>query len=227
MFYSPNQAYSSIEEDPSLSFKAIHEGYAEVINELIKDKKLDINTVDDAGNSIMMRLLKAREYEIVLNNLSNVKWNINHQNLDGNTFCHILTTHNDYHSLEIMKKLKRKKKYNRNIMNNKDETILDIAINNKSLLLISSILKDKSFNNINIISFKKMYDYFINNSSYGSYTKVDNFKLIIDNLDSKELLPRMEIMLDLIKANRNSIIYELKNNDNNILRNIVNSVMND
>ena len=94
MFYTEEKAIEKIDEDPSVVFDLIKEGHLELVDTLLKKKKVDINICDELGNNILVRLLKAGAYDIVLNHMSNSKWDINHQNNDGNTFAHYLVSIN-------------------------------------------------------------------------------------------------------------------------------------
>ena len=90
MFYDIEQAKKACAEDPSLTFELIKEGHIELVDELLTKKKVDINTTDELGNTILMRLLKNKNYDIVLRHMKNKDWDVNHQNNDGDTFGHIL-----------------------------------------------------------------------------------------------------------------------------------------
>ena len=53
MFYDEKQALRACEEEPSLIFELIKEGYYHLVDELISKNKVDINTVDFAGNDVV------------------------------------------------------------------------------------------------------------------------------------------------------------------------------
>ena len=53
-------------ENPSLIFRYIKKGEMEVVDELLENKIVNINTVDNLGNDVVVRLLKAKEYDLVL-----------------------------------------------------------------------------------------------------------------------------------------------------------------
>ena len=82
MFYNEEKTIKACEEEPSLIFELIKEGHIELVDKILSKKKVDINTVDQAGNDIITRLLKAKEYSLVLKYMKRKDWNINHQNLN-------------------------------------------------------------------------------------------------------------------------------------------------
>ena len=80
----------------------------------------------------------------------------NHQNIDGNTFGHILALDDSVAALKVVEQLTKKKNYIPNIKNNKGETVLDRAINSNYVFTAFKILEDKRFNSIDVVSFKKL-----------------------------------------------------------------------
>ena len=158
MFYDVDKTMRAVEEEPSLIFELIKEGHIDLVDRLLKRKKVDINTCDDAGNSVLVRLLRHGDYDVVLNHMGNKDWDVNHQNLDGNTFAHYLVSINYVNVMEIIKKLTRNKDFLPNIKNNKGETILDKSINDNYIYTTVKILEDSRFDNIDVVSFKNLYD---------------------------------------------------------------------
>lgn len=211
MFYNETKTIELVEEDPSLVFELIKEGHIEFVDMLLKKKIVDINTCDDAGNNILVRLLKCGAYEVVLNHMGNKDWDMNHQNLDGNTFAHVLVSINYVNVVDIIKKLRRNKKFLPNIKNNKGETILDKSINDNYIYTTVKILEDSRFNNIDVVSFKHLYDTYIKSNKYGKYSKLTNLEVIVNNLTDKNLLPRMEKLVEIIKSNFDLIKEEVLN----------------
>lgn len=212
MFYNETKTIELVEEDPSLTFELIKEGNFTLIDKLLKKKIIDINLCDEAGNNILVRLLKAGCYDIVLQHMGNKDWDINHQNLDGNTFAHILVSIHYVNVVDIISKLKKNKKFLPNIKNNRGETILDKSINENYIYTTVKILEDSRFNNIDVVSFKHLYDTYIKSNKYGKYSKVTNLEIIIDNLAGKKLLPRMQQLIEFIKNNFEIIKQEVLNN---------------
>ena len=47
------------------------------------------------------------------------------------------------------------------------------------------------------LSFKNLYESYIKNDNYGAYSKMNNLEIIIDNLDEKELLPKVEKIVEI------------------------------
>lgn len=212
MFYNETKTIELVEEDPSLVFELIKEGHIEFVDMLLKKKIVDINTCDDAGNNILVRLLKYGAYDIVLQHMGNKDWDINHQNLEGNTFAHILVSINYVNVIDIIAKLKRNKDFLPNVKNNKGETILDKSINDNYIYTTVKILEDSRFNNIDVVSFKHLYDTYIKSNKYGKYSKLTNLEIIVNNLTDKNLLPRMEKLIEIIKNNFDIIKEEVLRN---------------
>ena len=205
MFYDVIQAINACEEEPSLVFEAIREGYRDVYEKVIATDDFDFNIVDNEGCNVLMRLLKNKDYDLVLKYMDRRDININHQNIDGDTFAHLLVMINYVEIKEILEKLLSRSDFMPNIKNNKQETILDKAINNHYLYTVSKILQDERFNNIGLLSFKHLYETYIKSNNYGTYSKLNNFEIIFDSLCTKELVPVMEKLVRLIKKKEASI----------------------
>ncbi len=226
MFYDEEKAFVACCEDPSLVFELIKEGHFTIVDKLLSKHKIDINVCDENGNDVLVRLLKRGQYELVLKHMKNKDWDVNHQNNDGNTFAHILVLIRYTNVLEIIKQLKKNKKFLPNIKNNKGETILDRSINEDYIYTTVKILEDKRFNSIDIASFKKMYDTYIKTNRYGKYTKLANLQVIIDSLDEKELVPRMEKLVSCFKRDYTVIKDEVINdNKTNKMDKIISGVL--
>lgn len=226
MFYNEEKTIKACEEEPSLIFELIKEGHIELVDKILSKKKVDINTVDQAGNDIITRLLKAKEYSLVLKYMKRKDWNINHQNLDGNTFAHYLVSINYVHVIDIIKTLKRNKNFIPNLKNKKGETILDKSINENYIYTTLKVLEDNRFNMIDVLSFKKIYETYIKSSCYGKYSKVNNLVIIIDSLDKKQgLLPTMKELVSDIKDNMEIIKQEIMKNKSQCLEGMINDVL--
>ena len=194
MFYSIIQAESACEEEPSLIFSLIKESDLEVVEKIISKDNFDFNIIDSDGNNVLMAVLKYLD-----------KVNINHQNNNGDTIMHILVTLEYASVKEIIEKILNKKDFILNTKNNLGETILDKSINNNYLYTTIKILGDDRFNSIDIYSFKNLYETYIKSNNYGKYSKLSNLETILDNLENKPLLPRMQKLLNLIYKNLDSI----------------------
>ncbi|MBQ7136836.1 MAG: ankyrin repeat domain-containing protein [Bacilli bacterium] len=225
MFYDEAKAIKACEEEPSLIFELIREEHFELVDFLLTKGKVDINICDELGNNVLVRLLKKGQYELVLKHMKNKKWDVNHQNNEGNTFAHILVLYNYVNVLEIINGLKKNKNFMPNIKNNKGETILDKSINNNYIYTTIKILEDKRFNDIDIVSFKNLYDTYIKTNNYGKYTKLTNLQIIMDNLEEKTLLPNMKKLVNMVKANYDVIKEEVIHNKTNELDNIISNVL--
>lgn len=220
MFYDVSQAISACDDDPSLIFEVIKENYRDVIEKVIEKENYNFNICDSDGNNVLMRLLKNKDYDLVLKYMDSPYFDINHQNYDGDTFAHILVMINYVLVGDIINKLLDNRKFIPNIKNNFGETILDKSINNNYIYTTAKILSDKRFNNINLASFKHLYETYIKSNNYGTYSKLNNFTLIVDNLTSKDLLPTMEKLIELIRKNQEAIkndFFMLKTNNLDVI----------
>ena len=188
MFYDETQAINACEEDPSLIFELIKEGHLDLVDKLLKKKIVSLSTIDEGGNTVLMRLLKSKKYDLVEKYINDIDSDINHQNKDGNTLSHLLATKNYLHTAKIIKKLKRNKEINPNIRNNEGKTILDIAISTGNLCTTLKLLEDKRFNNIDLVSFNNLYNTFIKSDEFGKYTKLTNLETIVNELSKKAKL---------------------------------------
>lgn len=226
MFYDVDKTMRAVEEEPSLIFELIKEGHIDLVDRLVKRKKVDINTCDDAGNSVLVRLLRHGDYDVVLNHMGNKDWDVNHQNLDGNTFAHYLVSINYVNVMEIIKKLTRNKDFLPNIKNNKGETILDKSINDNYIYTTVKILEDSRFDNIDVVSFKNLYDTYIKSNRYGKYSKINNLEVILDSLTDKDLLPRMKKLVGFIQNNFDKIKEEVLTSQKSVyMDSIINRVL--
>ena len=223
MYNDKLDLYESCSEDPTLVFTLIKKGYFDVIDELIDEKKIDANLCDSVGNDVCMRLLKAKQYDLVIKLMKKRNWDVNHQNELGDTFGHILALDNDFRSIKVIDQLTKKKNYSPNIKNNMGDTSFDIAINNNYLISAIKFLEDKRFDNIGIGSFKKLYKVSIKNSTYGKYSKINNLTLIVNSLEKKELSIEIRDIVDQINDNMDSIKEDLLRDSNRFLDSIINN----
>ena len=226
MFNSDNGMLSAFPDDPLVIFTLIKQGEFEIIQLLIEKNKINVNLCDSVGNDVVTRLLKAKQYDMVLELMKKRNWDVNHQNVEGNTFGHILAQDNSVSALKVVEQLTKKRNFLPNIQNNKGETILDLAINNNYLCTAFKFLEDKRFNNIDVNSFQKLLNVSIKNNYYGKYTKLNNLEIIVSNLDKKELIPVMQELIEEIKNNMTLIKEEILNNKSNSLETLVMSSLN-
>lgn len=223
MFYSEQQVIDACTDEPSLVFNVIKRGDFEVIEKLIEENKINVNICDGAGNDVVTRLLKAKQYDLVIEVMKKRNWDVNHQNVEGNTFGHILVLDNSVGALRVMEQLIKKKNFTPNVKNNKNETMLDRAINNNYVYTVFKILEDKRFNDIDLITFKKLYKVCIRNSYYGKYSKLNNLEVIVGNLEKKNLDPDMKKVIEVINDNMDNIKFEIMKDRSSILDKIINS----
>ena len=225
MFYSIMQAESLCDADPSLIFSLIKENDMEVVNKIISKDGFDFNVLDENGNNVIMDLLKNKQYDLVLKYIDKV--DINYQNNDGDTLSHILVGINYHNVKEILDYVLNNKDFIPNIKNKQGETILDKSIKNNYLYTSIKILEDKRFNSIDIYSFKHLYEAYIKSNNYGKYSKLSNLEVIIDNLDTKPLLPRMKNLLNVIKSNKDVIKNDFNSSKTDFLDNVINKCVMD
>ena len=221
MFYDEQQAFNACSDEPSLIFALIKEGHFSVVEALVEKNKIDVNLCDSLGNDVVTRLLKAKQYELVLKLMKKRNWDMNHQNIDGDTFGHILALDNSVSALMIISELIKKKNYLPNIRNNKGETIFDRAINNNYIGAAFKILEDKRFNNISVLSFRNLCYASIKNVYYGKYSKLNNLEIIVESLEKKELVPSMQMVIDKINDNLEEIKNEIMDDGFSVLENII------
>ena len=225
MFYDEEQAVKACEEEPSLIFELMKEGHMQLVDFLLKKKKVSLKTMDQDGNTVLMKLLKMRQYDLVEKYINDLDSDINHQNNEGNTFAHLLATKDYVHTANIIKKLRRNKEFMPNIRNNEGKTILDLAISTGNLCTTLKLLEDKRFNDIDLVSFTNLYNTFVKSEEFGKYTKLMNLETIISELSKKSrLLPRVEEIISLVKKNFDIIKNELMNNKLTFMDNIVKNV---
>lgn len=226
MFYDETVAMEEVSEDPSLVFELIKEGHTDFVDKLLSKRIVSINTTDDGlEDSLMMKLLKVGRYDIVLKYMNDKDFDINYQNKEGDTFAHILVGIHYVAVVEIINKLKKNKNFIPNIKNNKGETILDKSINDKYIYTSVKILEDTRFDNIDILSFRNLYNAYIKNREYGRYARLTNLDMILENLDKKELLPRMEVLVSTIKNNYEEVKKGLMKNNLKVIDEIIDTCL--
>ena len=222
MLNSEQQMISACKEEPSLIFKMINKGYFEVIEKLVEENSLDVNLVDGVGNDIVTRLLKARQYDLVVHLMKKKNWDVNHKNQDGNTFGHILANDNSLCAVKVVEQLNKKKNYIPNIKNNKGETILDRALNCNYLCTAIKIIEDKRFTSIDLSSFKSLCNALIKSNEYGKYTKINTLEIIVENFEKKDLEPQVAALIGNLSDNMDSIKRDIMNNDSRLLDSLLN-----
>lgn len=209
-------------DEPSLIFKYIKNGYFDIVEKLIENNIISINLEDCVGNDVMTRLLKAKQYDLVERLIKKRNWKVNHRNSDGNTFAHILARDNSLCAVKVLELLNKKKNYLPNIKNNKGETILDRALNNNYLCAAIKVLEDKRFNLIDINTLKKLFNAIFRSKEYGKYAKLNSLEIIVDNLEKKELDPKLLNIISEISNNMDVIKNDIWNNDSELLYKFLN-----
>ena len=170
-----------------------------------------------------MKLLKLGQYDLVLKHMKKKNWHVNYQNNEGNTFAHILVTIDYIKVKNIIDTLRKRKDFIPNINNYNNESILDKS---NYIYTTLKILEDERFNNIDTLSFYKLYKSFIKSSVYGKYSKINNLESIINNLNKKDkLLPKLEILVNTIILNMEEIKQEINKNNISSLDRMINSLI--
>jgi len=210
MFYDEIQAIEKCEEEPSQIFNLIDEGHLELVDKLLKKKKFNINVTNDDEDDVLAYLLKKGHYELVLSNMKRKDWNINHQNKDGESFAHILVRKKYLEVLDITKELYKNKKFIPNIRNKNGETILDISLYKNNIYTAVKTLKDKRFNNIDLMSFKNLYEKYVKDEKYGTYSKITNLEELLKNLKGKTLLPKLNKVINTMTDNMDEIKHSIE-----------------
>ncbi len=225
MFYDEKQAIEKVEEEPSQIFNLIDEGHLELVDKILRKKSTDINLINDNEEDVLSYLLKKNHYDLVLKHMKKKEWDVNHQDKNGNTFAHILVTKKYLEVIDIIKQLHKNKNFLPNIRNKQGETILDRSINNSYIYTTVKILEDERFNNIDLISFKNLYEKYIKNDNYGTYSKMNNLEVIVDNLKEKELLPKLTKIINSLTNNFEEVKKLVKTGDIKSLDNMIYGVL--
>lgn len=225
MFYDEKQAIEKVEDEPSQIFNLIDEGHLELVDKILRKKSTDINLVNTNEEDILSYLLKKNHYDLVLKHMKKKEWDVNHQDKNGNTFAHILVTKKYLEVIDIIKQLHKNKNFLPNIRNKKGETILDRSINNNYIYTTVKILEDERFNNIDLVSFKNLYENYIKNDNYGTYSKMNNLEVIVDNLKEKELLPKLKKIINSLTNNFEEVKKLVKMGDIKTLDNMIYGVL--
>ncbi len=194
--------------------------YEEVVR-LVLNNEINVNVVDCVGNDVVIRLLKAKQYDFVMEIMKKKNWDVNHKNIDGNTFGHILAHDDSAMAIKVMEQLTKKKNYLPNIKNNRGETAMDIALSNHYLSTAFKILEDKRFDNIDILSFKNLLNVTLKNKLYGKYSKIMNLTIIVSNLEKKNLDIKVKELVETIRKNMEAIKNDIMNNRLFLLESIV------
>lgn len=225
MSQSEEDIFQLLREEPTLIFTYIKKEQYDVVEEALTQNVVNVNTIDSVGNDVITRLLKAKQYDLILPLMKKKNWNVNKQNEDGNTFGHILACDNSLGAIKVVEQLTNKTNYLPNLKNNNGYTALDLALNNRYLCTAFKILEDKRFNDITVSSFKNLVNTSIKSGLYGKYSKITNLEIIVENMDKKELSPNMRELVDLIHSNIDDIKKDILNNHFGLLESIVNSVL--
>jgi len=217
-----NEIIEKSKDDPTLIFTYIRRGNYELAYELVNNNIVNINTLDSIGNDVMTKLLKARQYDYVIQLMKKKNWNVNNQNDEGNTFGHILAMDNSPMAVKVVEELTKKSNYIPNLKNKRHETAMDIALNNNYLCTAFKLLEDKRFNEIDYSSFKNLFMTSIENKDYGKYSKLNNLEIIVDSLEKKDLSEAMRDLINCIIENLDRIKNDIMNNRYYTIESIIN-----
>lgn len=227
MTSSTMQLVNACKEDPSLIFTYIKEGKYREVAELIVGNVVSINTEDSVGNDVLTRLLKAKQYDLVMILMKKKNWDVNHQNIEGDTFAHILAMDDDHKSMQIVDSLVKKKRYLPNIKNNLGQTAFDKATTNNYLIKSLKMFEDKRLTNIDLIEIKKLFTLSVADKYFGKYSRLNNFNLIINSLNKKELSPIVQELVDRINENKIAIKENIMDDKIDLIERIINTTINE
>lgn len=216
-----NEIIEKSKEDPTLIFQYIRRGKYDLAFELVDKNIVNINTLDSIGNDVVVKLLKAKQYEYVIMLMKKKNWNVNNQNDEGNTFGHILAMDNSPMAVKVVDALTKKSNYIPNLKNKRHETAMDIALNNNYLCTAFKLLEDKRFNEIDFSSFINLFMASIENKDYGKYSKINNLELIVESLEKKDLSDIMRDLINCIVENLEKIKIDIMNNRNYTMEAII------
>ncbi len=217
------QMVNACKEYPPMIFKMINRGHFEVVEKLVEDNSLNVNLVDGVGNDIVTRLLKARQYDLVVQLMKKKNWDVNHKNQEGNTFGHVLAHDNSICAVMVVEQLNKKKNYSPNIKNNKGETILNRALNCNYLCTAIKFIEDKRFNSIDLNTFKALCNAVIKSRDYGKYTKINTLEIIVKGFEKKDLDPSIHNLIENISDNMDEIKKDIMNNNSRLLDSLINN----
>ncbi|MBQ6497225.1 MAG: hypothetical protein IJI58_00725 [Bacilli bacterium] len=223
MLNEKQRLVDACKEDPSLIFTYIKQGQYSDVEYILLNNIVSINQLDVVGNDVMTRLLKAKQYDLVIELMKKKNWNVNNQNIEGNTFAHVLSCDNSVMAVKVAEHLTKKSNYIPNIKNNNGDTALDLALRNNYPCLAFKILEDKRFNNISMFSFKNLFNITVSNKLYGKYSKISNLEIIVDSLEKKDLDKELRDLIKYIRNNMEAIKNTILNNRAVILDNIINN----
>lgn len=223
MLNNEQMTINACKDDPSLIFKIIKNGDFDIIEQLVENNCINVNLEDGAGNDVITRLLKAKQYDLVVQLMKKRNWDVNHRNKDGDTFGHILANDNSICAVKVVEELNKKKNYLPNIKNKKGETIFDRALNSSYLSTALKVLEDKRFNSIDIVSFKTLCNSIIKNRDYGKYTKINSLEIALESMEKKELDPILKNLIGDLNDNIDIIKRDILNNDSRLLDNLINN----
>ena len=218
-----NEIYEKSKEDPTLIFTYIRRGNYELAYELVNKNIVSINTLDSIGNDVVVKFLKAKQYEYVIQLMKKKNWNVNNQNDEGNTFGHILAMDNSPMALKVVEALTNKSNYIPNLKKKKHETAMDIALTNNYLCTAFKLLEDKRFNEIDFSSFMNLFTASIDNKYYGKYSKINNLEIIVESLEKKDLSDVMRDLINCIVENLERIKNDIMNNRDYTMKAIINN----
>lgn len=225
MFYDEIQAIEKCEEEPSQVFNLIDEGHLEILEKVLRKKWASVNITNGNEDDVLSYLLKKGHYDLVLKLMKKQDWNVNHQNKDGDTFAHILVSKKYLDVIDITKELYKNKKFIPNIRNKSGQTILDISLYKDNIYTALKIIKDKRFNNIDLMSFKNLYEKYVKDEKYGTYSKMDNLESIVDTLKDRQLLPKLNKVIDVLSNDLDNIKKSLQQGNIEELDNMIYNVL--
>ena len=74
------QIYNSCKNDPTVIFSLIKQGQFEIVEDILVQNIVNVNVLDPVGNDVITRLLKSKQYDLVLTFMKKRNLDVNHQN---------------------------------------------------------------------------------------------------------------------------------------------------
>lgn len=195
----------------TLLFLAMSLGQPELVEELVKSPKLQVNDTE------LFDAVKLKQYKMISHLLcTGSRINPNQQNKEGDTPLHVAIKEGD---LFIVNSLLKIKKIDLNKKNNQGNTPLHEAIINRNWYIVKALLKYYKENNLNIDIKNNLQhtplELLLNLAKQREVNAISTLELLrniptVDMLD----LPRNSdrdlevIMLDELKANASKDVYE-------------------
>ena len=85
------------------------------------------------------------------------------------------------------------------------------------------MIEDKRFTSIDVSSFKTLCNALIKSREYGKYTKINTLEIIVENLEKRDLEPKIAQIVENMSDNMDGIKRAILNNDSRIIDSLINN----